>query len=189
MKVWINYAEDNVFARSPGVGQGEWVEAEDAGPGLVRLTGWGGSVRLVPGDVVRVRDGQLLAIHELAPVWVFEVITNTPNLIKAPGLDDPDNWDVTGFEDANWAAAQVIADNVATALANATAVDRSTNLSTRLTTESREWFDRFVADSPHVQYYWELRQPGERIDLQRELHDLGAPERPMFDKHGVRLNP
>ena len=184
MKVWIPYAEDNVYANIPGH-EGGWVEGEDAGPGLVRLTGWSG-VRLVPGDVVRVRNFfgaglTLVAIEKLAPLWVFEVLTATPNLIKAPGLDDPDNWDRAGLDDSNWAAAQLVADEVAQALRNATDVHQPTNFTIRLTTESREWFDRFVATNPHVEYYWELRRPGEQIDLEHELHDLGASERPMFD--------
>ena len=133
-------------------------------------------------------DCQLVAIEELAPVWVFEVATVTPNMIKAPGLDDPDNWDLAGLDDDNWAAAKVIADEVAETLKNATAVHRTTNHTMQLTTETREWFDRFAATNPHVQYYWETRRPGERIDLARELHDLGARELPMFDKHGVRIN-
>jgi hypothetical protein len=75
-----------------------------------------------------------------------------------------------------------------TDFARATAVQRTTKFTIRLATESRVWFDRAIADHPHVKVYSVLREPGQPFDFDRELHELGAGERPTFDKHGARLN-
>jgi len=190
VKIWIPYPEDNVFADIAGTPPGEWVEAQPSPlhADAAVLTQFASGVSLVPGDVVTIEDGALTGIQELAPVWVFEVYANTPNLIKAPGLHDPSNWDLDGLDDNNWQAAQIAADEMVAHFARATAVERTTNFTIRLATESRVWFDQLVAVHPHVDFYSVIREPGELIDLDQELHSRGEGVRPMFDKHGARIS-
>jgi len=205
VRLWIPYAADHAFAHIPGWPAGEWVEAERAlfppssepvydEHARYRLQSFAGAVPLVPGDIVWAEPATegltLNSIIELAPVWVFEVDTSTPQMMRAPGLDDPDNWDVAGFDDSNWEAAQLVADEVEKILGRATAVHRSTNHSVTLVTESREWFDRFVETNPHVTAYTVLREPGQVIDLDFALRDVGASlgHLPIYDKHGVKIS-
>ena len=194
MRVLIAYAPDHAFSAIPDWPTGEFVEGEPESANRVRITSFGGAVPLAPGDVVTVEtvDGvdTLTGIAELAPVWVFEVDASVPKMMRAPGLDNPDNWVVDSFDDSNWEAARLLADEVEVALGRATAVQRSTNHSITLATESREWFDRFVETNPHVTSYTVLREPGQDMDLDHALRDAGASlgHLPMFDKHGVRLN-
>lgn len=118
--------------------------------------------------------------------WIFTVAVPMPNLIRAPGLDDPDNWDVEGFKEENWEATSLTIDYVEEQLQKeikwgsapvGTTLRRDTGVSIEITTPDFAWFEEWYRTSPSA-------------DI---VHVWQTPTRPkqgddalyMFDKTGM----
>lgn len=112
--------------------------------------------------------------------WIFTVAVPIPNMIRAPGLDDADNWDVEGFKDENWEATYLVLNDVVTQLREIAPEGTVFTPDTRVSVEVRtsdfawfkEWYERTpAADMVHV---W-----------QTPTHPKGDVELYVFDKSGV----
>lgn len=172
MDLWIPFPEEHQALVAGAKTTGEHVEGD-----IFRLTSFASTLPLAPDDLVVVHDGDVVDVHQLTDAWIFQVYVNTPQMITAPGLDNPDNWDLDGLDDASWAAARLTADMVETELARATYVERATKHTLLLATPTRKWFDDYVR-SPHILMFETVRAPGQVVDLQHELDEIYA-ERPM----------
>ena len=96
--------------------------------------------------------------------WVFTVSVHLPNLIRHPGLDNPDNWNPEGFDDANWGAAGLVASDVFPKLreaapAEAIVEDRG-SYEVLVGTDDRSWFDQFFQASQQIDKVSVHQEPG-----------------------------
>lgn len=111
--------------------------------------------------------------------WVFTMSVNTPKPMRAPGLHDPDNWNLQALDEDEWSAAALVADEVEKELRGIapadTTIERNTRISVQITTPAIDWFQRWYTQCPHadlVVVYQTPKQPATGDDLY------------MYDKEG-----
>jgi hypothetical protein len=86
--------------------------------------------------------------------WILSVFVRTPSLIRAPGLDNPDNWNLEGLDPAGWEGAFLVADameaDIRRAAPDGVHIERDTNATVQVTTVDYDWFNAWYESSAHA---------------------------------------
>lgn len=126
-------------------------------------------------------DGCATPSWSHARPWIFTVAVRMPNLIRAPGLDNPDNWDFEGMKDENWEATYLTIDYVEEQLRKVapegTVLRRDTGVSVEVTTPDFAWFEEWYRGSPSADIVHVWQTPTRPKEGDDALY--------MFDETGV----